>query len=67
MIQFNKKLIGNLNMSSTKIHCKLVKIIKKNINFQYNFNVTSTQPQHKYREVLFNQYNKLLSFYYILL
>lgn len=37
-------------MSSTKIHCKLVKYYKININFQHNFDLTSTQTQHKYRE-----------------
>ena len=49
MIQFDKKSIENLNMSSTKIHCKLVKNYKKKYKFstqlQYNFNMTSTQIQ----------------------
>lgn len=67
MIQFDKKSIGNLDMSSTIIHCKLVKNYKKNINFQHNFNTTSTQIQG----VLFNQCIKLLynhaSFYHIIL
>jgi len=42
MIQFDKKLIGNLDMSSTKIIARWSKIIKKNINFQHNFNTIST-------------------------
>jgi hypothetical protein len=58
-------------MSSTKIHCKLVKNYKKKYKFstelQQNFNRTSTQIQG----VLFNQCINLLydhaSFYYIIL
>ncbi len=49
MIQFDKKSIGNLNISSIKIHCKLVKNYKKKYKFstqlQHNFNTTSTQIQ----------------------
>ncbi len=49
MIQFDKKSIGNLDMSSTKIHCKMVKNYKKKYKFstqlQHNFNTTSTQIQ----------------------
>ncbi len=33
MIQFDKKSIGNLDMSLTKIHCKLVKNYKKKYKF----------------------------------
>ncbi len=65
MIQFDKKLIGNLDMNSTKIYYKMVKNYKKKYKFsiqlQHNFNMTSIQIQG----VLFNQCIKLLSFYYI--
>ena len=43
MIQFDKKLIRNLDMNSTKIHCKMVKNYKKKYKFlsqlQHDLNI----------------------------